>query len=612
MTPDKAEQTRQIKAASDLVAVVGQYLALTPAGRTFKALCPFHDDSRPSMDVDPQRQRYKCWSCGASGDVFSFVQHVEKVGFVEARQLLANRAGVKLDEQQTPQEQHRGRLLGVVRWAAEQYQNCLLNEAAAEGARKYVGGRKLAGKTVRDFGLGFAPLGGDWLLRRAAADRVPLDLLVEVGLLFTRKIGPGHLDRFQDRVMFPIRDPQGRPVGFGGRILPESALLPRAPKYYNSSETPLFAKSDILYGLDLARHAAATAGFLAVVEGYTDVMTAHQAGVANVVATMGTALNARHVRQLGRFARKVVLVFDADAAGEKAWHKGMAELLAYPDIEVAVARLPAGLDPADLLTRPGGADEFKAALKDAVNALDFRLDWLLEKHAAGGLDGSRRVIDDLLGVLAAVPFAQSQSTQVKQELIVTRLARRTGVKQETIYARLAELRAEHKAREKDRPAPQAVRPPTAKPPGPAPKPDSQDERWAAAERQLVQLLLAAPGLVPTAAAAIAPGELSHPGLRRLLTELYAIHEAGAVPDLEALRERLPDRPDLFEAADRGRLVGETMGREPEEKAEWLGRVLRHLVDRRAEAERRAVREALGAAGDAAAAADLLRKLQMTA
>ena len=178
-------------------------------------------------------------------------------------------------------------------------------------------------------------------------------MLVEVGLIAPRQEQRGHYDRFRDRVMFPIRDVRGQTIAFGGRIMPESPYASRAPKYYNSAETPLFSKSDVLYGLDMARHAGASAGYLAVVEGYTDVMMAHQCGVPQVVATMGTALNSRHVRQLSRFVKKVVLVFDADTAGDKAWHRGMEELLVVTMWKSPSPRLPEGLDPCDLLLEPG-------------------------------------------------------------------------------------------------------------------------------------------------------------------------------------------------------------------------------------------------------------------
>jgi DNA primase len=296
---------RQVKEANDIVQVVGSYVALRPAGPTFKGLCPFHDDHRPSFDVDPRRQRYKCWSCSKYGDVISFVQEHERITFPEALELLARRAGITLENKgASPQAQGRALMLESIRWAAELFQQCLLDNPVAEQARTYLGERKLLGETVRRFGLGYAPLGGDWLVQRARADGVGLDLLEQVGLVARRTEGDGYYCRFRDRVMFPIRDALGRTVGFGGRILPTSPLLPRAPKYYNSAETPLFNKSEQLYGLDAARGAAAKAGYLAVVEGYTDVLMAHQTGVPQVVATMGTALNAKHVHKLRTFCRR--------------------------------------------------------------------------------------------------------------------------------------------------------------------------------------------------------------------------------------------------------------------------------------------------------------------
>ncbi len=611
MPPDSVEQTKQIKAACDIVDVVGSYLTLHPAGPVFKAICPFHNDSRPSLDVDPRRQRYKCWACGAHGDVFSFVEHQEKVGFREARQILAKKAGIKLDEQASPQDQARSRLLGVMRWAQEQYQRYLHDSRDAEAAREYVASRQLTEKTVHDFGLGFAPISGDWLVHRASVDRVPSDLLIEIGLVGLRMEGRGHYDRFRDRVMFPIRDVQGRAVGFGGRIMPESPLLPRAPKYYNSTETPLFSKSDVLYGLDLARHAGQAAGYLAVVEGYTDVMMAHQCGVAQVVATMGTALNARHVAQLRRYAPKVVLVYDADAGGMTGVDRAL-ELFVSESVELAVATLPDGLDPCDLLVRPDGVVTFNKVLAGAEDALDFAFRRLLGDEGAHSVEVSRGVLDRILGVMVKSASWQNKGEypthlRVKQELIMTRLASRLGLKLETVWARLGELKVEyrrHEAAQARRPGPmvqpaaaRTTAPPAGKRGGPA----------EACERQLIELLLADPGLVPTAAFAVTPEELSHSGLRRVLGEMYAVQAAGGVPDLDALRERLTDRPDLYEAALKLHYVGTSMGREPEERADWLKRVLRRFAELKAEAERKRVREALAAGDDDAA--ELLRRLQ---
>jgi DNA primase len=602
---DPVELTKQVKAANDIVNVVGGYLALKPAGAVFKALCPFHSDSRPSLDVDPRRQRYRCWACGKHGDVIAFVQEMEKVSFPEARQILANRAGIKLDDTPNPQDQARTRLLGVMRWAEEKYRHCLLDDPMGAAAVQYIAGRKFAGKTVREFGLGFAPLAGDWLVKLAQAENVPLDVLVEVGLIAPRHEGRGFYDRFRDRVMFPIRDVQGRAVGFGGRIMPESPYASRAPKYYNSAETPLFSKSELLYGLDRARHAGAAVGYLAVVEGYTDVMMAHQCGVPPVVATMGTALNARHVAQLRRYAPKVVLVYDADAGGLTGVDRAL-ELFVSQDVELAVATLPDGLDPCDLLVLTDGPDTFKRILIGATDALDFKLDRLLGRSAAPSVEATRRVVDEVLGIMAAAPALPSKASQVKQELIVTRLAHRLGLRQETVWARFGELKEERRRKEQQappaRPVPQVS---AARVTGrPAAPPDKADPQYQC-ERQLLEVLLAEPTLIPKAAAVISPEQVGHTGLRRMLTELYTLHSAGGSADLDGLRERLTDRPDLFDAAQKLHFVGETM----QDREQWLGRVFKRLAELRDTDERRKVRDQLESGADPEAAAELLRRLQ---
>ncbi len=614
MPSDPVELTKQIKAACNIVDVVGSYLTIHPAGNTFKALCPFHQDSRPSLDVDPKRQRYRCWACGAHGDAFAFVQHMEKVGFTEARAILAQRAGIKLDETPSPQDHHRTQLLEVMRWAQAKYQHILLNDAAGEAARVYLGGRKLAGKTVQSFGLGFAPIAGDWLVKLAAAERIPAEVLVEVGLTAPRQENKGFYDRFRDRVMFPIKDVRGQVIGFGGRIMPESPI-PRAPKYYNSAETPLFHKSDVLYGLDVARHAGTTAGYLAVVEGYTDVMMAHQCGVPQVVATMGTALNARHVSQLRRYVPKVVLVYDADAGGLTGVDRAL-EIFVSQDVELAVATLPEGLDPCDLLVRPDGAETFKQILTSAVDALDFKLNRLLERDSAGSplsIEGTRKVVDEVLGIMATAPPLPSQAAQVKQELIITRLARRLGLRQETLWARFGELKTER--REKERQAIQkAVPTPSPTRSGEPPiwgggKPvgaKTKTDPTLAAEYQLLELVLAHPGFVPQASVAVTPQQVTHTGIRRILTELYTAHTIGLVADIDSLRERLADRPDLFDAAIKRQFIGQQM-REPEQ---WLARILKRFEEMKVEAEQKLVKEQLASAGEDEAV-ELLRRLQQT-
>jgi DNA primase len=598
---DPVELTKQIKAASDIVAVVGGYLALKSAGPTFKALCPFHGDSRPSLDVDPRRQRYRCWACGKHGDVISFVQEMEKVSFKEARIILANRAGIKLDQTPSPQDQARIRLLGVMNWAQEKYQTCLLDDPVAEPARRYIGTRKLSGKTVRDFGLGFAPLAGDWLVQHASRDRMASDVLIEVGLTAPRNEGRGCYDRFRDRVMFPIRDVQSRPVGFGGRIMPESPYASRAPKYYNSAETPLFAKSELLYGLDLARHAGAAVGYLAVVEGYTDVMMAHQCGVQQVVATMGTALNHRHVAQLRRYAPKVVLVYDADAGGMTGVDRAL-EIFVSQDVELAVAVLPDGLDPCDLLSQPDGVELFNKLLASAIDALDFKMNRLLERDPNPSVEAQRRILDSVLGIMSAAPVLKSQASQVKQELIVTRLAHRLGLRQETVWTRFGELARERKTRDSERPRSLTLDEPASEPAEPI---EPSGPRFGA-EKQLLNLLLAFPQSVGEAQRAISPEEIAHSGLKRMLVELYSIHAAGMTADMDILRERLHDRADLYEAAEKCREVGLHMT-EPEQNLE---RILGWFTKQKSQVEEKVLTTKLkGGSLAPDEAAELLRKLQ---
>src|SRR5262245_58868858 len=224
------DRVKQVKQANDIVEVVGGYLALRPAGGTYKGLCPFHNDRNPSFDVDPRRQRYRCWSCGKYGDVISFVQEFERVGFPEALELLARRAGLALDAPAVARPESRAQLLDVMRWAAKQFHDCLLDSTQAEQARKYLGARGLMGDTVRRWGLGYSPASGHWLADLAKAANVPFDLLEKVGLIAPRSNGEGYYDRFRDRVQFPIRDVRGNCVGFGGRVLPGAPLASRGPK----------------------------------------------------------------------------------------------------------------------------------------------------------------------------------------------------------------------------------------------------------------------------------------------------------------------------------------------------------------------------------------------
>jgi DNA primase len=587
------DRVKQVKEANDIVEVVGEYLSLRKAGPTYKGLCPFHDDHHPSFDVDPRRQRYRCWSCGKYGDVISFVQEHDHVGFVEALELLARRANIELEPSGAAVDfQGRARLLDVVRWAAQQFHECLLDDPSpqAEEARRYLGERGLSGETVRKYGLGYAPRSGNWLSQKAETGGVAREVLEKAGLIAPRDQQPGYYDRFRDRIQFPIRNPQGQTIGFGGRILPSSPLAARAPKYYNSSDTPLFIKSENLYGIDQARHAAASAGYLAVVEGYTDVLMAHQMGVLPVVATMGTALNNRHVRQLRRFAPRVVLVFDADEGGETGVDRALA-IFVSQDVDLAVAALPAGLDPCDLLLAQG-PDAFRAVLDGAVDALDFKLKQALAGEGNLGVEGRRRAVESVLSVIAQAPALPGHAGAVKMQLLVNRIAHRLALKEETVWARLDELRKQRGG---------------ATDPRPRPKPDADDaERKAPAapeERQLLEVLLAEPDLVLVAAESVRPEEIAHPELRELLAGLYGLLAAGEPADLDLLRGRM-DNQRLAERA----MKLQEVGRSNSDRAGCLRMLLNLFEERRRRPALQELQNRLQAPSDHEAALELLRQL----
>jgi len=314
-----------IKNAIDIIALAGDYLpTLRRVGNKFKALCPFHDDHNPSLELNPERQSFKCWSCGAGGDIFDFVKNIERVEFPEAKRMLADRAGIVLEPLPSavagPKGPSKMDLFEVNAWAEEVF-GAALGESAE--ALAYLEGRGLTPASVERFRLGYAPEARGWLLGLGSRKGYGPELLEQAGLV-VRAEGAGPVrERFRGRLLFPIRNGQGRTVGFGGRILPrvERAMAERGrhvAKYLNTPETTIFQKRTLLYGADLARASARKAGWVAVVEGYTDVIAAHQVGLAHVVGTLGTALGDDHVQALRRLADRVVLVFDGDDAGQSA------------------------------------------------------------------------------------------------------------------------------------------------------------------------------------------------------------------------------------------------------------------------------------------------------
>ncbi|MGA0878608.1 MAG: DNA primase [Ilumatobacteraceae bacterium] len=364
-----AEDIERVRAATSIVEVAQQYVALRKAGRNWVGLCPFHAEKSGSFNIREETGRYKCFGCQVAGDVFTFVQEIENIDFVAAVEKLANRANITLSYTsggEGKDRQRRKQLIGAMEAAVEWYHQRLLTSPDAREARDYLRRRGLAGDVARQFRLGYAPDAWDALGAHLTAQGFRPDVLNDVGLAFTNR-AQRLQDSFRARVMFPIFTDAGEPVAFGGRVLPGST---DPAKYKNSAESKIYFKSKTLYGLNWAKAAVVKADQVIVCEGYTDVIGFHRSGVPRAVATCGTALTEEHVRLLKRFASRVVLAFDADAAGQGAAEKFYEWETKY-QVQVSVARFPDGKDPGDLAQSDPGA--LAAAVDDAAPFLGFRV-----------------------------------------------------------------------------------------------------------------------------------------------------------------------------------------------------------------------------------------------
>lgn len=387
------DSTGEIRARIDLVDLIGAHVRLVKAGRSFKGLCPFHEEKTPSFHVNPERGMWHCFGCGAHGDCFTFLMRLEALSFPEALERLADRAGVTLERRtRGPGRDERDEMLNALASAARFFTQSLHKDARAQD---YLRKRAIDDQTAQTFGLGFAPDGWDNLVGFLSREKVELKAAEKAGLVARGREG-GFYDRFRNRLIFPVTDASDRVVGFGGRDLGEGG-----PKYLNSPETPIFRKGSILYGLGLARKAISAAGSAVLVEGYLDVISCHRAGVENAVAAMGTASGEGHVALLKRLCDRAILCFDSDAAGRRA---ATAASLAFSagGFDVRVALLPEGDDP-DSLVSSGRSAELVKALEAAVPAADHLLEELMAGFDLRDEAQRSRMLEQAVVLVAKVP-----------------------------------------------------------------------------------------------------------------------------------------------------------------------------------------------------------------
>lgn len=401
----------RVREAADIVEVIGSRTDLRRQGARWTGLCPFHDERTPSFSVNPVDKLYYCFGCEARGDLFSFVQETENLSFGEAVEALADRYGVEIErEAEDPREaerrKRRERLGELLTRAADFYQRFLWESSSAAKVRDYLAARSLGEGVLREFGVGLAP--ADWgsLMARAQQAGYSLEELAAAGLVRRSRDG-GFYDAFRARIIFPIRDRRGRVIGFGARATKQDQV----PKYVNSAETELYRKSQVLYGIDKARNAIAKAGRAVLVEGYTDVLALHQAGITEAVGAMGTAITDQQVAALTSLAGELILCLDADSAGRQAMLRAQ-QVAAGRQIRLRVATVPGERDPADFLAEDGGDAAFAELLEQAVGIAEFQIDLILAATDKNSPEARDRALAE-----AAPVLAELEEGAVREELL---------------------------------------------------------------------------------------------------------------------------------------------------------------------------------------------------
>ncbi|CBE69829.1 MAG: DNA primase [Candidatus Methylomirabilis oxygeniifera] len=495
------EAVSRVLAGTDIVQLIGRYLPLKPAGRYFKALCPFHNEKTPSFTVNPERQIFHCFGCGEGGDAIGFLMKQEHLSFPEAIRSLADRAGISLPAQSrthagsgTGQNEHaRHGLLEIHKVAAEFFRHQLQHQTVGTTARAYLRSRGIPDTVVEQFGLGYATASWDGLLRHLLRRGFSKQQVEEAGLALLRKDGSGAYDRFRNRLMIPICDSSGQVIAFGGRVMDDSA-----PKYLNSPETAIYKKGAHLFGLHLAASAIRDRGSAVVVEGYFDLIALHASGVQHTVAVLGTALTAQQITLLHRHTTRAFLVFDPDPAGIAAARRCVESLL-NSGLDWRVILLPDGEDP-DRFLRERGPSAFAEALAQSKDLMEFLLDRKVSGFDLTSPEGQAEAVNAVLPLLGAV------GNEVTRQHYADKLARRVSLSNDAI---VRELNRQVRGRKRD------TIPLTLQPRG-----------LPSIEWKLLHLALHHPGAADRVRKRVRPEELEDRSLRRIFQYAVVGQETG--------------------------------------------------------------------------------------
>jgi DNA primase len=608
------EDIDALRQQADIVAVIGDYTSLRRGGKSFKGLCPFHTERTPSFTCTPDGNFFHCFGCGASGDIYDFLQRVEGLDFPEAVETLARRTGFPLRyEQLTTRERRaigeRSRLVAVSHLARDHFVRRLLGDEGLV-ARDYLKARGFGRSEADAFELGFAPESWDDLSRALLADGVEQEDLIAIGVSVRNDRG-GLRDRFRGRLIFPIQDPGGDVIGFGGRILPGIDYGDfEPPKYLNSPETPLYRKSRVLYGVPQARSEIVARDQVLICEGYTDVIALHQAGFANAVATCGTAVGVEHLRALARYTRRVVLAFDADRAGiqaaERAW-EAVRELVGTgaAALDLSVLPLPDGRDPADLV-RDVGSDGLRQAVADARPVVPFLIAARLEQAELTTEQGRVAALREALGVLGRESDPELRRGWARSEIarplglaydLVVASAARQGIALDAVEG-VASARAQRPARAAG-PSVRAVDPAVV------------DARL---ERSVLRAALQTPALLPPAAIDLDDASFQHPSAAAVWRAIVAAGGIGA----DTAEVLVAAEDDMVRDVVRGLMLEEdpaASDTEPELRRRAAHDLVHRLLSRSLIVREQELRSRLALAdgsGDPAAMLELQRELQVLA
>ena len=534
MLPDFDLKDR-VKQATNIVSLIGGDMQLRRQGGNYVGLCPWHEDSRPSFQINESRQSWACWVCADRGDVFSYVMKRDSLGFREALEFLANEAGIQITKTGRKVEKGSARdkntLFAAMEWAQAKYHQFLLQSDEAAPVRSYLSERGLTDETIAEFKIGFAPLAWSWLMDQARSTEFSGEILDACNVVMANQRG-GWYERFRGRVLFPIQNLQQRPIGFGGRVVPGIYVTEEEPKgkYVNTSETLLFTKSDNLYGLSHVYRDVQKERRLTIVEGYTDVIAAYQAGLRNTVAVLGTALNERHIKLIKRFADQVTLVLDGDEAGQKRTNQ-ILDLFVAQDMDLRILSLPEGSDPFDYVQQQG-ADAFQGLVDQAPDALAHKInvetrgiDLINQTHAAN------QALENILKTVAQVPasvIAASAAKSLRQDQMLTRLARQFQTTREQVKARLKELRS-------------STRPSRFRQDDAHQNTNEVDfSKFDIKESELLQLILTEPALADIAIERVSPEQFAFGPLKEIFETIGEFFHDGREASYESVMLHVDD------------------------------------------------------------------------